>query len=126
MAIIGLGTDVVEILRIEEQASRLGVRFAQRILTPSELEQWRTHKAPSRLLAKRFAVKEAAAKALGTGIGRGVSFQHIELRHNEAGAPLLHLSGGAAERLAVLGGRHCHVSLSDERDYAVATVILES
>ncbi len=126
MAIIGLGTDVVEILRIEEQAARLGVRFAQRILTPAELAQWRTHKAPSRLLAKRFAVKEAAAKALGTGIGRGVSFQHIELQHNEHGAPRLHLSAGAAARFESLGGRHCHVSLSDERHYAVATVILES
>ncbi|GAA4897326.1 holo-ACP synthase [Ferrimonas pelagia] len=129
MAILGLGTDIVEIARFSERLERMGEekaeRFAARILTPDELEAWLTHSDPARLLAKRFAVKEAAAKALGTGIGRGVSFQHIELCHDAWGAPQLQLSDGALERLRQLGGQHCHVSLSDERHYAMATVILE-
>ncbi|MBY5993482.1 holo-ACP synthase [Ferrimonas balearica] len=123
--IIGLGTDIVEIGRIEAQYSRLGRRFAERILTPAEREELAASNHPVRLLAKRFAVKEAAAKALGTGIGRGVSFQHIELQHSEWGAPLLVLSGGARDRFEQLGGTHSHISLSDEQHYATATVVLE-
>ncbi|MBY6188107.1 holo-ACP synthase [Marinobacter hydrocarbonoclasticus] len=124
--IVGLGTDIVEIARIQSQYERLGARFAARILTESERDELARSKEPARLLAKRFAVKEAAAKALGTGIGRGVSFQHIELQHNEWGAPILVLSGGARERLEQLGGHHLHISLSDEQYYATATVVLEA
>ena len=124
--IIGLGTDIVEIARIEAQFERLGARFAERILTPAEREELARSKEPARLLAKRFAVKEAAAKALGTGIGRGVSFQHIELQHNEWGAPQLVLSDGALARFTSLGGQGMHISLSDEQHYATATVVLES
>lgn len=124
--IIGLGTDIVEIARIQAQYERLGSRFAARILTESERETLAQTKEPARLLAKRFAVKEAAAKALGTGIGRGVSFQHIELQHNEWGAPILVFTGGAQERFELLGGRGMHISLSDEQHYATATVVLES
>ncbi|SHI23330.1 holo-ACP synthase [Ferrimonas marina] len=129
MAIIGLGTDIVAIERIvtrcEGMAADKRQRFAERILTPEELREWQQHREPARLLAKRFAVKEATAKALGTGIGRGVSFQHIALVHNDWGAPQLRLSGGAQARFEALGGREHHVSLSDEQAYVVATVILE-
>lgn len=125
MAILGLGTDIAEIARVAAQSERLGEKFARRILTDNELAEWHAHKQPERLLAKRFAVKEAAGKALGTGIGRGVSFQHIELGHDDWGAPVLILSAGAAERMASLGATRAHVSLSDEQAYAVATVILE-
>ncbi|MBY6225929.1 holo-ACP synthase [Ferrimonas balearica] len=124
--IIGLGTDIVEIARIEAQFERLGARFAERILTQAEREELARSKEPARLLAKRFAVKEAAAKALGTGIGRGVSFQHIELQHNEWGAPQLVFSDGALARFTSLGGQGMHISLSDEQHYATATVVLES
>ena len=126
MAIKGLGTDIVEIERVEAQFERLGERFAARILTPYELEQWHDSKVQARVLAKRFAVKEAVGKALGTGIGRGVSFQHIELRHDANGAPLLKLTGGALERMQTLGARESHISLADERRYVVATCILSS
>ncbi|QSX38045.1 MULTISPECIES: holo-ACP synthase [Shewanella] len=124
MAILGLGTDIVEIERIRAQLERGGERLARRVLTEAELARFAASAQPERYLAKRFAAKEAAAKALGTGIGRGVSFQHIETDNNADGAPVLSFSGGAAERLAAMGGNRIHLSIADERHYAVATVIL--
>ncbi|ACJ30457.1 Holo-acyl carrier protein synthase:Phosphopantethiene-protein transferase [Shewanella piezotolerans WP3] len=130
--IVGLGTDIVEIARIETRISEVVEkelqtnRLAKRVLTPSELDIFIKSSNPGRYLAKRFAAKEAAAKALGTGIGRGVSFQHIEISNNENGAPIVTFSAGAAERLAALGGVKGHLSIADEKHYATATVILES
>ena len=123
--IVGLGTDIVEIARVEESLQRLGDAFARRILTAVEFEAFLSSKRQSEFLAKRFAIKEAAAKALGTGIGRGVSWQHMTLEHDERGAPLLRFLDGALAQLQVLQGRNIHVSVSDEKHYAVATVILE-
>lgn len=123
--IIGIGTDIVQISRIKASLDRLGQRFAERILTADELKQWRVHTRPEQFLAKRFAVKEAASKALGTGLGQGVSWQHISLDHTELGAPLLLLTGKAEQRAQLLGVRHSHVSLSDEVDTVVAFVVLE-
>ncbi|MEC9333978.1 MAG: holo-ACP synthase, partial [Pseudomonadota bacterium] len=79
-----------------------------------------------RFLAKRFAAKEAAVKALGTGIGNGISWQHIEVRNNDLGAPELHFSGEFAAMCKNRGITRSVVSISDEQHYAVATVILES
>ena len=97
----------------------------KRILTPQEFEVFAAHRQPEVFLSKRFSVKEAAAKALGTGIGRGVSWQHMEVGHSEWGAPILAFSQGALERFQSLGGQSIHVSISDEIHYAVATVIIE-
>lgn len=130
--IVGLGTDIVEIARIEERIPAAGdealqaCRLAKRVLTETEFTLFVSSAQPGRYLAKRFAAKEAAAKALGTGIGRGVSFQHIEISNNEFGAPLLQLTGGALQRLTQLGGSRAHLSIADEQHYATATVILES
>ncbi|MCE9679068.1 holo-ACP synthase [Shewanella sp. AS1] len=131
--IVGLGTDIVEIARIEQRVPQAGdlealakCALAKRVLVPSELKLFIASTQPARYLAKRFAAKEAAAKALGTGIGRGVSFQHIEISNNEDGAPQLKLTLGAADRLAFLGGKRAHLSIADEKHYATATVILES
>ncbi|MGS0679552.1 holo-ACP synthase [Shewanella sp. 125m-7] len=130
--IVGLGTDIVEIARIESRipaagdAALLTCRLAKRVLTETEFAIFIHSAKPGRYLAKRFAAKEAAAKALGTGIGRGVSFQHIEISNNDNGAPLISFTDGAAERLALLGGRYAHISIADEKHYATATVILES
>lgn len=124
--IVGLGTDIVETVRIEETYQRLGDRFAQRILTEGEMEAFSVSERKVSFLAKRFSIKEAAAKALGTGIGRGVSWQHMWIEHNEQGAPNLRFRDGALERLKLLGGNAIHVSVSDERHYATATVLLES
>ncbi|MGI0115928.1 holo-ACP synthase [Zooshikella sp. RANM57] len=124
--IIGVGTDIVKIERIADVELRLGARFARRILTPSELQRYQSHPKPTAFLAKRFAVKEAAAKALGTGIAQGVSWQHIHINNNDLGAPILHFSDRALIMLEKLGGKHCHVSLADEQDYVVAFVVLSA
>lgn len=131
--IVGLGTDIVEIERIEHKVPAAGeldnlvkCRLAKRVLTELEMAIFIASSQPGRYLAKRFAAKEAAAKALGTGIGRGVSFQHIEISNDDNGAPLIRFSDGAAQRLAFLGGVRGHISIADEKHYATATVILES
>lgn len=130
--IVGLGTDIIEIARIEERIPAAGdeallsCRLAKRVLTEAEFRIFVSSSQPGRYLAKRFAAKEAAAKALGTGIGRGVSFQHIEISNNANGAPLIAFTDGAAARLEEIGGKHAHLSIADEQRYATATVILES
>lgn len=130
--IVGLGTDIVEIARIEARVPVAGEkelqtnRLAKRVLTSSELDIFIKSSNPGRYLAKRFAAKEAAAKALGTGIGRGVSFQHIEISNDDNGAPKITFTDGAAQRLSTLGGVRGHLSIADEKHYATATVILEN
>lgn len=123
--IIGLGTDIVEIDRIEAQIKKSS-RLADRVLTSTERQIFEQHMHPARYLAKRFAAKEAAVKALGTGIGHGISWQHIEITNNQLGQPELHFSGEFAEQCKSRGVSHSFVSISDEKHYAVATVILES
>ncbi|GAM67344.1 holo-(acyl-carrier protein) synthase [Vibrio sp. JCM 19236] len=126
MAILGLGTDIAEIERVEKALTRTGAPFARRILTEAEMTQFDSIKPQAKFLAKRFAAKEAASKALGTGIAKGVSFQDFEIRNDEFGKPYLELSGQAKVIADKMGATHCHLSISDERHYAVATVILES
>lgn len=121
---IAVGTDIVKIERIEETADRLGDRFVQRILTPAEFEEFLASNRPHNLLAKRFAAKEAVAKALGTGIGRGVSWQDILIGHDANGAPTVTLSGGALRRAGELGGNRVALSLADETDCVVAFAVL--
>lgn len=125
MAIIGLGTDIVEIARIETQLTK-STRLAARVLTVEELSEFESHKQPARFLAKRFAAKEAASKAFGTGIGRGISFQHFYIDHNEDGKPLLILRGNAKNVAERQGVNSVHISISDEQHYATATVIIEA
>ena len=121
---IGIGTDILEIKRIDEVLTRLGDRFVRRILTEQEQAEYRDSGQPARLLAKRFAAKEAIAKALGTGIGRGVSWQDMQVEHNDSGAPLVRLSGGALEVVQRRGGSRVELSLADEQDYVVAFAVL--
>lgn len=125
MAVAGLGTDIIEIARLSGSLE-VSERLAKRVLTPNEWKQFSEHKMPERFLAKRFAAKEAAVKALGTGIGNGISWQHIEVRNNALGAPELIFSGEFAARCEARGITNSVVSISDEQHYAVATVILES
>ncbi len=124
MAILGLGTDIVEIARIEKACARHAKRFAMRVLTPAEFTIFESATNPSRYLAKRFAVKEAAAKALGTGIAQGVSFQHFHTQKDAAGKPLLHFSGTAEILAKEKGVSQIWLTIADEKHYAVATVIL--
>ena len=126
MAIVGLGTDIADIERVEKAFARTGDAFAQRLLAPSEYEIYQSLKHQGRYLAKRFAVKEAASKALGTGIACGVTFHDFIVTNDERGKPLLALSGKAAEFAEAMGVNHIHLTIADEKKYAVATVVLES
>ena len=121
---IGVGTDILKIERVDEVMARLGEKFMQRILTEQEQAEYRASKQGNRLLAKRFAAKEAVAKALGTGIGRGVSWQDIQIEHDDNGAPLVILSGGARRVAVERGGQRVALSLADEVDYVVAFAVL--
>ncbi|MEI8634105.1 holo-ACP synthase [Vibrio sp. PP-XX7] len=126
MAVVGFGTDIVEIDRIAHVLSRHGDAFAQRILTEDELRIYAQSRRPERFLSKRFASKEAASKALGTGIAQGISFHDFIVQNDSQGKPLLSLCGAAAQRAQSLGVKSIYLSISDERHYAVASVILES
>ena len=121
---IGIGTDIVEISRVEAVLERHPERFATRILTPRERERMRATAAPARFLARRFAAKEAIAKALGTGIGASLGWLDLEINNNAAGAPQVELSSAGATLLSAIGGRSILVSISDERAYAVAFAVV--
>jgi holo-[acyl-carrier protein] synthase len=122
--IVGLGIDVVETVRVARVHARYGARFAARILTEDERIET-ARRDPVATLAKYFCVKEAAGKALGTGIIGPVSWHHIVVTHHRSGRPDLRFVGPAAERFAKLGGVRCFVSITDEKNIAAAVVVLE-
>lgn len=121
---IAIGTDILKFERLDEVVNRLGDRFVKRILTPEECEEYAASARPQNLLAKRFAAKEAVAKALGTGIGRGVSWQDIRISHDKNGAPLVSLTGGALNVAREKGGSRVALSLADEVDCVIAFAVL--
>lgn len=123
--IVGIGTDILQIARMRKAWER-APKLAERILTPSELNHCINTTDSALFLAKRFAAKEAVSKALGTGIGRGISWHHIEIIKDELGRPLVELNSGAAERAKVLSINSLHLSYSDEKEYVVAFVVAES
>jgi holo-[acyl-carrier protein] synthase len=123
--IFGVGTDVVEIERIKSALERHGERFALRILCPPELERFKRHRLPANYLAKRFAAKEAFTKALGTGIKSPANWHGVWVRNLASGKPVLEYSDPLAALLKKRGITSAHLSLSDERGVAFATVILE-
>ncbi|HEX5362970.1 MAG TPA: holo-ACP synthase [Gallionella sp.] len=122
----GIGTDIVEFSRIEQIWARHGQRFAERILSARELPELDGHAAPARLLAKRFAAKEAFAKAVGSGLRHPVSLQRISITHDGLGRPVLCFDEMLRIHLAQLGINGHHLSISDERGMIVAFVVLES
>ena len=124
--ITGIGTDLVTVSRVARSHERFGERFARRILHAVEFEAYRRSREPARFLAKRFAVKEAAVKALGTGERDGVLLRDFHVEHDALGKPLLGVSGEAARRCRQAGVTVRHVSLSDEGDQVIAFVVLES
>jgi len=123
--IYGIGIDMVEIARMSRALERFGERLARRVLTDAELEQFRGARRPDRFLAMRFAAKEAASKALGTGFREGVAPRRIGVRQDRRGKPSLVFLGSVAQRIQALGIQASHVSLTDENHYAVAFVVLE-
>jgi len=124
LSIVGVGTDLVEISRLERPLARFKERFAERLLHPEERAALGARPVTVRLLAKRFAAKEAAAKALGTGFRDGMRLVDIAVVHDPLGKPLLQFYGIAARRAAELGVTRADLSLSDERGHALAFVIL--
>ena len=124
--IYGIGTDIVSISRISRNLARYGERFAARILNSTELDDFRRTLKPAHYLARRFAAKEAAAKALGTGFVNGLFLRHIGVAHDAMGKPLLVFEGHAAVLVAARSVHAAHISISDEEEHAVAFVLLET
>jgi holo-[acyl-carrier protein] synthase len=128
--IVGLGSDLMDIRRIEKSLSRFGERFVNRVFT--EIEQMKSDRRMQRAAsyAKRFAAKEACAKALGTGISRGVYWRDMGVVNLPSGKPTMRLVNGAAERLAILTPKGheitIHVTITDDYPLAQAFVILEA
>lgn len=123
--IYGVGTDVVEIERIRAVLQKYGERFAQRILCEPELRRFQSHRLPANYLAKRFAAKEAFTKALGTGIRAPANWHGVWVRNLPSGKPVLEFSEPLKNHLQARGITATHVSLSDEKGVAFATVVLE-
>jgi holo-[acyl-carrier protein] synthase len=124
--IVGIGVDIAETERFERIYTRFGARIARRILTDNELKEFDRRNNPVSYLATRFAAKEAAAKALGTGFGETVGYTSIEIANDKFGKPVLSFSGRASQLAKQKKVACVFVSLSDEKHYAVAMVILES
>lgn len=126
----GVGTDIVRVARLADALERHGVRFAERILDVSERAAFAAAPNPARLLAKRFAAKEAFSKAVGTGFKAGVFMKDIGVVNAPSGAPTLKLSGGALDRLqSMVPAGHrpvIHLTLTDDHPWAQAFVIIEA
>ena len=123
--IYGIGTDLIEIDRVGKVLKRFGDRFAQRILCEPELRRFRTHRQPVAYLAKRFAAKEAFTKALGTGIHAPANWHGVWVVNLRSGKPVLEFSPELKMFLEKRKIQSAHLSLTDERNMAAATVILE-
>jgi holo-[acyl-carrier protein] synthase len=123
--ILGIGTDLVEIARVQQLVERWGQRALRRLFTAGEVERCGHSRVPAESLAARFAAKEAFFKAIGTGWGRGVEWKEIEVISAPSGAPELRLSGAAARLAAERGIVRMHLSLSHTDALACAYLILE-
>ncbi|SEA12128.1 holo-ACP synthase [Rubrimonas cliftonensis] len=128
--IIGIGTDLADIRRIEKTLERFGDRFVQRVFTP--VEQARSDRRADRTAsyARRWAAKEACSKALGTGLRMGVAWREMGVINLSSGQPTIALSGGAAQRLAAMAPAgltpRIHVTMTDDPPYAQAFVVIEA
>jgi holo-[acyl-carrier protein] synthase len=123
--IIGVGTDIIECLRIAQMIDRHGELFIRRVYTDHEIAYCSTKKAATQHYAGRWAAKEAVLKALGTGWVRGISWRDVEVRHKPGGAPTVALRGGAKEVLERSGITRMHISISHCRSHAIAYAIAE-
>jgi holo-[acyl-carrier protein] synthase len=123
--ILGLGIDIIEVARIRASHEKFGDRFLQRILRPGEIAYCLSNKHPAPHVAARFAAKEAIAKAFGTGIGRHLGWQDMEIVRKESGEPYVVLHGTGLNLIKERGGRLAHISLSHTQFYAAAVAVLE-
>ena len=127
MEIFGIGTDIVNIKRMEHSLKKYGIRFKNKIFSKSEISYCEKKKNSSAFYAKRFAAKEALSKALGTGIRKGVNLKNIEISNNIDGKPSILLKGKVANYLKkkVKNKKYdIYLSLSDDKPWAQATVII--
>ncbi|MDH3326962.1 MAG: holo-ACP synthase [Gammaproteobacteria bacterium] len=126
--IFGIGTDIVQISRMKDNLDKHGLRFAKRILSAvefAEFENVKNANSQGAFLAKRFAAKEAAVKAIGTGFRDGISMTHISVGHDAMGKPVLEFTDVAKSIALDRGVTNMHLSIADESEYAVAYVVLE-
>ena len=124
--IVGIGTDIIKIERMTALFERHGKAFVNRIFTEEERTEAATRKNPIEYYAGRWAAKEAASKALHCGIGKNCSWQDMNIKNTPEGNPELFLIGSAAEKADEINAKHFHISISHERGYACAMVVLES
>jgi holo-[acyl-carrier protein] synthase len=125
MRIVGIGTDIIECLRIAQMIDRHGELFIRRVYTEHEIAYCSDKKASTQHYAGRWAAKEAVLKALGTGWVQGISWRDVEVRHKRGGAPTIRLQGGAREVFEQSGITRMHISISHCRSHAVAYAIAE-
>lgn len=128
--ILGIGTDLANIDRIQGTLDRFGDRFRNRVFTETELAKARRRKDEAGTLAKRWAAKEACSKALGTGLAMGISWRDMAVSNLRSGQPVMHLTGWAAEKLKQMtpAGHQAivHVTLTDDHPWAQAFVVIEA
>ena len=129
MKILGIGTDIVNISRMKKILTKNGKNFKRRIFSKNEISYCEKKSNPFPYYAKRFAAKEALSKALGTGIRKGINFKNIEISNDVLGKPFIQLNGGAATFLRTKTKKKkyaIHLSLSDDKPWAQATVIIST
>ena len=124
--IVGIGIDIIDIRRIEKTIIKYGDRFIKKCFLQTEIERSENRRNNIQSYAKRYAAKEACAKALGTGLARGVYWKDIEVRNNNLGKPIIFLHNKAAKILNQISSKNTRieVSLSDEKHYAISNVII--
>ena len=123
--IYGIGTDLVNIKRIEDALFRFGDRFLHRILSEEEVAEYARSSQPARFVAKRFAAKEAFSKAYGTGIGEAVGWHDVSVIHDTLGKPLIRTSETLGEKLRAQRITQTHLSITDETEQALAFVVID-
>jgi holo-[acyl-carrier protein] synthase len=123
--IIGIGTDIVECLRIAQMIERHGELFITRVYTPHEIEYCRRRKAATQHFAGRWAAKEAVLKALGTGWRRGISWRDVEVFNEPGGQPTIRMRGGAQDVVERLGITEMLISISHCRSHATAYALAQ-
>lgn len=124
--IVGTGTDIIEVHRIAAAAARFGDRFLNRIYTPAEIAYCRSKHNAMERFAARFAAKEAAMKAIGTGLRQGVTWHDVEVAREPGGRPTIKWTGRGKDFAEKLGTQRSHLSLTHTEQFAAANVILES
>jgi len=123
--ILGTGIDIIEVARIRASHEKFGDRFLNRILRPAEIAYCLSHRNPAPFLAARFAAKEAISKAFGTGIGKQLGWQDMEVGRKESGEPFVIMHEGGQKLFERRGGTRFQLSLSHTDSYAAAMAILE-